>query len=76
MSEGRKDEPMSTQPYLSISPLKKALRLVPFSRMTSARAMWAGSLIVSSPPSPAMTFLVSWKEKAPNSPRLPKGWPL
>ncbi len=37
ISEGRKEEPISTQPYLSTSPRKNEERLVPFSRMISAR---------------------------------------
>ena len=64
---------MSTQPYLSTSPRKNALRLVPFSRMISARSVSWGLLMTSRPPSPAMTFLVSWKEKVASVPRLPSG---
>ncbi len=38
MSLGEYDEPMSTQVYLSTSPRRNWLRLVPFSRMISARS--------------------------------------
>jgi hypothetical protein len=47
--------------YLSTWPRKNWLRLVPFSRMISARSASAGSLTSSAPPSPEMMFLVSWK---------------
>ena len=40
---------------------KKRLRSVPFSRMISARNARAGSFTSRAPPSPEMTFLVSWK---------------
>ena len=48
--------------YLSTWPRKNLLRLVPFSRMISARSMKRSShLINSAPPSPQVMFLVSWK---------------
>ena len=52
ISPGRYDEPRSTQVYLSTWPRKNWLRLVPFSRMISARSTNRGSLISSAPPSP------------------------
>ncbi|MNY28846.1 hypothetical protein D3C86_1628480 [compost metagenome] len=60
-SLGRNEEPTSCQVYLSTSPRKKRLRSVPFSRMISARTAKAGSFTSRAPPSPEMTFLVSWK---------------
>ena len=50
---------MSSQVYLSTSPRRKRLRLVPFSRTISARVIDSGRLTSSAPPSPEMTFLVS-----------------
>ena len=38
ISEAKKDEPFSTQPYLLTSPLKKAFLLVPFSQMISIKS--------------------------------------
>jgi len=73
-SLGRKDEPMSTQPYLLTSPRKNSARLVPFSQIISARLMNLSSLMVSIPPSPAMMFLVSWNEKHPRWPMLPRAF--
>jgi len=37
ISEGRKDEPVSTHPYLFTSPLKNSALLVPFSQIISDR---------------------------------------
>ena len=45
-------DPTSTQVYLFTSPRMNLLRLVPFSRMISARSMNSGRLIISAPPSP------------------------
>ena len=45
---------MSTQVYLSTSPRTKRCRLVPLSRMISARSIKVGSLMQSAPPSPQM----------------------
>jgi len=59
MSLGRNEEPMSSQVYLSVSPRKNWLRLVPFSRMISARATKRGSLMINAPPSPEIRFFVS-----------------
>jgi hypothetical protein len=44
--------------YVSTWPRKNWLRLVPFSRMISARSAKAGSLISSAPPSPEMMLLI------------------
>ena len=57
--QGKKDEPTSTHPYLSTSPLKKEDLLVPFSQIISARLANCMSLIASIPPSPEMIFFVS-----------------
>ena len=67
---------MSTQVYLSTWPRKNWLRLVPFSRMISARAISRGSLIRSAPPSPATMFFVSWKLNAASCPKPPQRLPL
>ena len=53
---------------MSTWPRKKRLRLVPFSRMISARSTKRASLISSAPPSPQMMFLVSWKLSAAEAP--------
>ncbi|MNC50496.1 hypothetical protein D3C75_997400 [compost metagenome] len=76
ISPGRNEEPTSTQVYLSTWPRKKRLRFVPFSRMISARSAWVWSRHNNAPPSPEMMFLVSWKLRAPRSPRVPSGRPL
>jgi hypothetical protein len=57
-SLGRYDEPILSHSYLSISPRRKAVRLVPFSRRIWARSTNAGSLIRRRPPSPEITFLL------------------
>ncbi len=67
---------MSTQVYLSTSPRKNWLRLVPFSRRISARSTKRASLTRSAPPSPLMMFLVSWKDTVARWPMLPSGRPL
>ena len=36
VSDGKKEDPVSTQPYLLTSPLKNSARLVPFSQIISA----------------------------------------
>ena len=59
--------------YLSISPRRNWLRFVPLSRMISARAAKSGALTRSAPPSPAVTFFVSWKLVAARSPSRPAG---
>jgi hypothetical protein len=60
---------------LSISPRRKRLRSVPFSRMISARLISAGSLMSSAPPSPQVTFLVWWKLRVASAPSDPSGTP-
>jgi len=75
ISPGKYDEPTSTHVYLSTCPRKNWLRLVPFSRMISARSSSASSLTSSAPPSPEITFLVSWKLNAPSAPNVPSGLP-
>ena len=50
ISEGKKEDPISTHPYLSTSPLKKADLLVPFSHIISALSANCASLIASNPP--------------------------
>ena len=59
ISLGKYDEPTSTQVYLSTWPQKNLLRLVPFSRIISARSTKAESLISNAPPSPEIIFFVS-----------------
>jgi hypothetical protein len=59
ISEGKKELPTSTQPYLSTSPLKKAERLVPFSQIISALLLNFSSFIANKPPSPEIMFFVS-----------------
>ncbi len=71
----RYDEPRSTQVYLSTSPRKNSVRLVPFSWTISARSTSAGSFTSSAPPSPQCTFFVSWKERQPSAPTDPSGRP-
>ena len=66
---------MSTQVYLSTCPRKKRLRSVPFSWTISEREIRSGSLTSSAPPSPHMTFFVSWKLSAATLPMLPSGRP-
>lgn len=70
-SLGTKLEPTSRHEYLSTSPLRKRLRSVPFSWITSARAASAGSFTSSAPPSPQVTFFVEWKLRQPRSPAVP-----
>ena len=57
------------------APRRKALRFVPFSRAISARAASSGSWIASAPPSPQLTFFVSWKLRQPASPSVPSARP-
>ena len=68
ISEGKKEEPISTQPYLSISHLKNFDLLVPFSLIISALSRSKGLFTTNKPPSPLIIFLVSWKEKVDKSP--------
>ena len=72
--EGKKEEPISTQPYLSTSPLKNAERLVPFSQIILALSINCSSLIANIPPSPAIMFFVSWNEKAAKCPIEPNAF--
>ncbi len=46
-------------------PRKKAARFVPFSRAISARRATSGSATTRAPPSPQVTFFVSWKLRQP-----------
>ena len=75
MSDGSALEPTSTQVYLSTRPRNMRLRLVPFSRMISARSAWRSSLMTSAPPSPQLMFFVSWKLRAARLPKVPSGRP-
>ena len=59
ISEGRKELPVSTQLYLSISPRKNFARFVPFSQIISALTVKRSSLMQSIPPSPEIIFFVS-----------------
>ena len=67
------EEPTSTHVYLSTWPRKNALRFVPFSWMISARSTHSGRLTSSAPPSPHITFLVSWKLRQATSASDPSG---
>ena len=69
------DEPRSTHVYLSTWPRKNWLRFVPFSWMTSARSTHSGRLTSNAPPSPHITFLVSWKLRQATSASAPRGCP-
>ena len=56
-------------------PARNLVRLVPFSRRIWARSTKRASLMSSAPPSPEITFLVSWKLSAPRWPMPPSGRP-
>ena len=58
-SDGKKEDPVSTQPYLFTSPLKNSALLVPFSQIISALSINRSSFTTSIPPSPEIIFLVS-----------------
>ena len=76
ISLGRYDEPTSIHEYLSTTPRENRFRFVPFSHRISARSTHSGRLTIKAPPSPAITFLVSWKLTAEASPIDPSGRPL
>ena len=61
ISLGRYDEPMSTQVYLSTSPRKNCAAVGALLADDLGALDQRASLTSSAPPSPEMTFLVSWK---------------